>query len=59
MTHAFPAAIAVGDADALIDTLAPDVVLYYAEKLRIGKVREMSRAWPAGGGVARWPRCCA
>jgi ketosteroid isomerase-like protein len=27
MTHAFPAAIAAGDANALIDTLAPDVVL--------------------------------
>ena len=29
-THAFPAAIAAGDANALIDTLAPDVVLYSA-----------------------------
>ena len=30
MTHAFPAAIAAGDANALIDTLAPDVILYSA-----------------------------
>ena len=30
MTHAFPAAIAARDADALIDTLAPDVVLHSA-----------------------------
>ena len=30
MSHAFPAAIAAGDANALIDTLAPDVVLYSA-----------------------------
>ena len=30
MTHAFPAAIAAGDANALIETLAPDVVLYSA-----------------------------
>jgi hypothetical protein len=29
-THAFPAAIAARDANALIDTLAPDVVLYSA-----------------------------
>jgi ketosteroid isomerase-like protein len=29
-THAFTAAIAAGDANALIDTLAPDVVLYSA-----------------------------
>jgi hypothetical protein len=29
-THAFPAAIAAGDANALIDTLAPDVILYSA-----------------------------
>jgi len=28
MTHAFPAAIAANDVDALIETLAPDVVLY-------------------------------
>jgi hypothetical protein len=30
MTHAFPAAIAARDAGALIDTLAPDVVLHSA-----------------------------
>ena len=30
MTHAFPAAIAARDADALIATLAPDVVLHSA-----------------------------
>jgi hypothetical protein len=30
MTHAFPAAIAARDADAAIDTLAPDVILYSA-----------------------------
>jgi hypothetical protein len=30
MTHAFPAAIAAGDADAAIATLAPDVTLYSA-----------------------------
>lgn len=30
MTHAFPAAMAAGDAAALIETLAPDVVLYSA-----------------------------
>jgi hypothetical protein len=30
MTHAFPAAIAARDVDALIDTLAPDVVLHSA-----------------------------
>lgn len=30
MTHAFPAAIAARDADALIDALSPDVVLYSA-----------------------------
>jgi hypothetical protein len=30
MTHAFPAAIAARDVGALIDTLAPDVVLYSA-----------------------------
>src|SRR5919107_2366530 len=30
MTHAFPAAIASNDVNALIDTLAPDVVLYSA-----------------------------
>ncbi len=30
MSHAFPAAIAAGDANALIETLAPDVVLYSA-----------------------------
>jgi hypothetical protein len=29
-THAFPAAIAARDVDALIDTLTPDVVLYSA-----------------------------
>jgi hypothetical protein len=29
-THAFPAAIAANDVNALIDTLAPDVVLYSA-----------------------------
>jgi SnoaL-like protein len=29
-THAFPAAIAARDVDGLIDTLAPDVVLYSA-----------------------------
>ena len=29
-THAFPAAIAAGDANALVDTLAPDVILYSA-----------------------------
>ena len=29
-THAFPAAIAARDPDALIDTLAPDVLLYSA-----------------------------
>jgi hypothetical protein len=30
MTHAFPAAIAARDAGALIDTLAPDVILHSA-----------------------------
>ena len=30
MTHAFPAAIAARDVDALIETLAPDVTLYSA-----------------------------
>ena len=30
MSHAFTAAISARDADALIDTLAPDVVLYSA-----------------------------
>jgi SnoaL-like domain len=30
MSHPFPAAIAAGDVHALIDTLAPDVVLYSA-----------------------------
>jgi hypothetical protein len=30
MSHPFPAAIAAGDVNALIDTLAPDVVLYSA-----------------------------
>jgi hypothetical protein len=30
MTHAFPAAIAARDVNALIDTLAPEVVLYSA-----------------------------
>ena len=30
MSHAFPAAIAARDVNALIDTLAPDVVLYSA-----------------------------
>jgi SnoaL-like protein len=30
MSHPFPAAIATRDVDALIDTLAPDVVLYSA-----------------------------
>ena len=30
MTHAFPAAVAARDAEALIDTLAPDVTLHSA-----------------------------